>query len=238
MSEHIVKSFDEELERLRGAVQEMGGLAAEQLELSLRALLEPDPELAEQVVEADSEIDALEQRISQDAIRLLALRQPMAVDLRQAIAAIKIAFDLERSGDLAKNIALRLPVLKGFANRGTLETVARMGELAGWQLHDVLRAYSGTDPVLAREVWLRDRQIDDLYESNFRVYLTYMMEDPRTISAYTHLHFVAKNIERIGDHSTNIARSVYYLAEGVPLDEPRPKGADAKTAYVDPPAET
>lgn len=225
MTEHIVKSFEEELELLATAIAQMGGLNEVQLSAAIDALSKRDIELAKRTVHEDQRIDALEHEIETGAVRLIALRQPMASDLREPIAAIKISADLERIGDLSKNIAKRVIVIQDdFETPARLmQGLVRMGRLALGQLKQVLDSYSNRDPEAALDVWNRDEEIDEMYNSVFRELLTYMMEDPRTIGACTHLLFIAKNIERIGDHTTNVAESIHYLVTGERLVELRPK---------------
>ena len=205
MSQHTVSSFDEELKDVAGRVSEMGGLAEMMLNDSVQALVRMDKDLARRVIAQDKRVDALQFEIEEQAILIIARRQPVASDLRDVIAAMRISNDLERVGDLAKNVAKR---------------VEHMTELAQSQLKDVLDAYAGRDGVAAASVRDRDDEVDALYTSIFRELLTYMMEDPRQISVCAHLLFCAKNIERIGDHATNIAENVMYMSTGVlPTDE-------------------
>jgi phosphate transport system protein len=222
--EHIVKSFQEELDRLSTNIAHMGGLAETQLAAALDAVTKRDFALADQVIADDKRIDAIEREIDQQAVRMLALRQPMANDLREVISAIKISSDLERIGDLAKNIGKRARVLDVTRPVRTLQGLGRMGHQALRQLKDVLDAYSERDAEKALAVWRRDEEIDEMYTSLFRELLTYMMEDPRTIGSGTHLLFVAKNLERIGDHATNIAELIHFLVRGEEPVEARPKG--------------
>jgi phosphate transport system protein len=223
MSEHTVKAFTEQLESLAAAVSQMGGLAEAQLANAIEAIGRRDTALAESAVGGDKEVDALQQQIEERALRLLALRQPMAVDLRETLAAIKIASELERIGDLAKNIAKRAIVLNKEQPIRLTQSLARMGRAALSQLKLVLDAYSDRDSSGAETVWRQDGEIDEIYNSLFRELLTYMMEDPRTIGMCTHLLFVAKNIERTGDHATNIAEVVYHMVTGAHLALERPK---------------
>ncbi|MEQ8281412.1 MAG: phosphate signaling complex protein PhoU [Parvibaculum sp.] len=234
MTQHIVKSFQEELDALSTSIAQMGGLTEAQLSASIEAVVRRDAQLAERTIREDQRIDALEAEIESHAIRMIALRQPMAADLREAIAAIKISIDLERIGDLAKNIAKRALVLQNDfegANR-LIQGIARMGRLAQRQLKQVLDAYSNREAAAAMEVWREDEEIDAMYNSVFRELLTYMMEDPRTIGVSTHLLFIAKNIERIGDHATNIAETVGYLVTGEWVQDERPKGDTTSTTAV------
>jgi phosphate transport system protein len=222
--DHIVKSFDEDLKHLNNVIAEMGGLAEAQLTRAVEALVRRNSELAAQVVQDDKRIDALETEVGQLTVRMLALRQPMAQDLREVVAAIKIASDIERIGDYAKNIAKRAIVLSTHTQVKPVTSIPRMSQLALQIIKDVLDAYIEKDAEGARAAWRRDEEVDEMYNSLFREMLTYMMEDPRNIGPSTHLLFIAKNIERIGDHATNIAEIVYFLVHGRSLDEERPKG--------------
>ncbi|MBT5571114.1 MAG: phosphate signaling complex protein PhoU [Alphaproteobacteria bacterium] len=233
-TDHIVKSFDEELSRLSDLISRMGGLAESQLEDSIEALQQRDSALAEGAVANDKLIDDLHAEVDEMAIRLLALRQPMASDLRHIVTALKIAPMVERIGDYAKNVAKRTIALNQMPPVKPLFTVPRMGHVVRDMTKDVLDAFSTKDVVLARDVWVRDKEVDDMYDSLFRELLTYMMEDARNITACTHLLFVARNIERIGDLATNIAELIYYQVEGVPLDEDRPKADQASITVVEP----
>lgn len=226
MTEHIVKSYHEELETLSTNIAQMGGLTEAQLAGSLEAFTRRDTELAKRTIEDDKRVDALEADIEARAIRLVALRQPMATDLREVMSAMKIASDLERIGDLAKNIAKRAIVIQGDFDTPPrlVQGLARMGRLAQNQLKAVLDSFSNRDAQQALEVWRNDEEIDEMYNSIFRELLTYMMEDPRTIGVCTHLMFIAKNLERIGDHATNIAENVRYLVIGEKMTDDRPKG--------------
>ena len=223
MSEHTVKSFSEQLEALATGIARMGGLAEAQLASAADAIGKRDTLLAESAISGDPVIDQLQQTIEDQAMKLLALRQPMAVDLRETLAAIKIASELERIGDLAKNIAKRALVLNREPPIRLTQSLARMGRASLSQLKRVLDAYSDRDAAGAEAVWRQDDEIDEIYNSLFRELLTYMMEDPRTISLCAHLLFVAKNIERSGDHATNIAETVYHMVTGRHLETDRPK---------------
>ena len=222
-SEHTVKAFTEQLESLASAVAQMGGLAEAQLADAIDAIARRDSGLAEMAVGGDKRIDELQQQIEEQALKLLALRQPMAVDLRETLAAIKCASELERIGDLAKNIAKRAIVLNREPPIRLTQSLARMGGQALGQLKLVLDSFSDRDAEAAEAVWRQDGEIDEMYNSLFRELLTYMMEDPRTIGLCTHLLFVAKNIERTGDHATNIAEVVYHMVSGGHLAIDRPK---------------
>ena len=231
-TDHIVKAFDEDLKRLNNVIAEMGGLAEAQLSQAVDCLVRRNSELATQVVQDDKRIDALETEVGQMTVRMLALRQPMAQDLREVVAAIKIASDIERIGDYAKNIAKRAIVLSAIAPMKPAASIPRMSQLALSIIKDVLDAYIEKDAEGARAAWRRDEDVDEMYNSLFREMLTYMMEDPRNIGPCTHLLFIAKNIERIGDHATNIAEIVYFLVHGRSLDEERPKG-DTTNVSID-----
>lgn len=234
MAEHIVKSFEEELEQLSINVSKMGGLAEAQFRAAIDSVTRRDLKLADQTIGHDQALDDMEILIEESAVQLIGLRQPMALDLREAMSPIKIAADLERIGDLAKNISKRTLVM--FDDYETpvrlMQGLTRMGKLALGQLHLVLDAYTNRDADLAYKVWVSDEEIDEMYNSVFRELLTYMMEDPRTIGVCTHLLFVAKNIERIGDHATNIAETVSYLVTGYRMLEDRPKGDKTSTTPV------
>ncbi|HUJ03146.1 MAG TPA: phosphate signaling complex protein PhoU [Rhizomicrobium sp.] len=232
MTDHIVKAFTEQLEALATSVAQMGGLAEAQLADAIDAIAKRDTALAESTIAGDPRIDQLQQQIEDQSLKLLALRQPMAVDLRETLAAIKIASELERIGDLAKNIAKRALVLNREPPIRLTQSLARMGRVALSQLKLVLDSYSDRDAAGAETVWKNDGEIDELYNSLFRELLTYMMEDPRTIGLCTHLLFVAKNIERTGDHATNIAETVYLMVTGKHLAMERPKADVTSTTAV------
>jgi len=223
MSDHTVRAFTEQLEGLATAVAQMGGLAEAQLADAVESIARRDVGLAESAIAGDVRIDELQQTVEDKALKLLALRQPMAVDLRETLAAIKMASELERIGDLAKNIAKRALVLNREPPIRLTQSLARMGRASLSQLKAVLDAYSDRDAGGAETVWKNDGEIDEIYNSLFRELLTYMMEDPRTIGLCTHLLFVAKNIERAGDHATNIAETVYHMVTGGQLAMDRPK---------------
>jgi phosphate transport system protein len=224
-SEHIVRAYDKELDALGRKIAEMGGIAEKMVVDAMDALGAVNSELAQQVISTDPRLDALQREIEEQAILTIARRQPMAVDLREIIGAIRVAGDLERVGDLAKNIAKRA-VKIGPEARVPRASVGlkHMNDLATEQLKDVLDAYALHDAERAHAVWIRDAELDALEDSVFRDLLTHMMEDPRNISFCAHLLFCSKNIERIGDHTTNIAETVYYLVTGDTLPPDRPKG--------------
>jgi phosphate transport system protein len=224
MSDHIVKSFDSDLESLRSAIAEMGGIAEKQLGDAVTALVRRDAVLAQGVIKADLRLDALQREIEERAILTIARRQPLAIDLREIVSAIRISGDLERIGDMSKNCGKRvLAIADGFQAQKIVIGVQSISDLVMGQLKDVLDAYAGHDLDKAMDVWHRDEAIDALYTSLFRELLTYMMEDPRNISFCAHLLFVAKNVELIGDHTTNIAETIHYLVTGRALDTERPK---------------
>ena len=232
-SDHILKRFDQELERLNATINEMGGLTESQFAKALVAVRERDTHVAEEVIADDPRVDALDQAVQEQTVKLLALRQPMAVDLRDTLAAIKIAGELERIGDLAKNIAKRVIVLNTeFPPPKLIRGVEHMTDLVLEQMKLVLDAYGRRDVSKAMMVWRGDEEIDAVCTSVFRELLTYMMEDPRNITFCIHLMFCAKNIERMGDHATNIAESVHYIIEGHPIADQRPKGDTTTIAAV------
>jgi phosphate transport system protein len=222
-SEHIVKSFDDQLKRLENLIAEMGGLAEVQLAGALEAMSHRDMERAEHITAGDQQIDDLELLVAHEAVALLALRQPMARDLREIVGALKAASMLERIGDYAKNVAKRTTALVEMAPVPSAQTVVRLGMLAQEMIKDVLDAYIARDTEKADLVRQRDKELDALHTSIFRELLTYMMEDPRNITACTHLLFIAKNIERIGDHATNIAEVVIFVVQGRTPGDQRPK---------------
>ncbi|MEO1065952.1 MAG: phosphate signaling complex protein PhoU [Pseudomonadota bacterium] len=222
MSDHIVRAFDNELKSLISRISEMGGMAEGMIADGVEALVTMNVAAAREVVARDKAIDDLQREIDEAAILTIAKRQPMAQDLRVIISAIRISNDLERVGDLAKNIGRRVIAVNGqFQNTRLLHGIERMADLSLAQLKNVLDALAVRDVDLAHAVWSRDTEIDELYTSLFRELLTYMMEDPRNITFCTHLLFCAKNIERIGDHATNIAETVIYLVTGQAMGERR-----------------
>jgi phosphate transport system protein len=222
MADHTVKAFDEDITRLRGLIAEMGGLAEVAIQEALEALVRGDVELGDKVVARDKKIDALETEVDKLAVRIIALRAPMADDLREVIAALKIAGVVERIGDYSKNIAKRVGMIEGRDRFEPLTLLPAMGELAGEMVHDVLTAYAARDPDLAREVIATDAKVDAFYNSIFRNLVSHMVENPATISSAAQLLFVARNLERIGDHATNVAEMVHFAATGsYPPEEER-----------------
>jgi phosphate transport system protein len=226
MNDHTVRAYDAELEIIGRKIAEMGGIAERMLAQSMDALVRLDVELAARVVQSDSRLDELQRELEEQAVLTIARRQPMAVDLRELVGAIHIAGDLERTGDLAKNIAKRvIKIASDPRHPRAIVGLKHMGELAAIQLKDVLDAYAQRDVERARSVWRRDAEIDALEDSVFRDLLTFMMEDPRNISFCTHLLFCSKNLERVGDHATNIAETIHYMRTGTTMPTERPKGA-------------
>ena len=214
MNDHIVKSYDNELKRLDGEIQRMGELAISQLDAAIDVLLRRDSAAAMRVVANDDAIDALEHEVSHDVLRLLALRQPMARDLREVYASLRISSDIERIGDYAANVAKRSMVLNQTAPVSAARGLPALAKLANTLVRDALDAYRSRDADRAMAVRGRDAEVDAEYTGLFRELLTYMAEDPRQITACTHLLFIAKNIERIGDHATNIAENTWFLVHG------------------------
>lgn len=233
-AQHIVKSYGQELRRLRGLLTEMGGLVENQVALATQAMVSNDAVVATRAVELDPAVDALERQVEQMVIQMLALRQPMAGDLRQIVSALKITAALERIGDYAKNAARRSIVLGQFRLPFSLTGLVNMSRLVQENLKLVVDAIGEGDSEKAVQVWRSDEAIDDLYNSIFRELVTYMMEDARNITPCTHLLFIAKNMERMGDHATNIAETVYYTVTGEVLKEDRPKGDASAFAVVRP----
>jgi phosphate transport system protein len=223
MSDHIAKVYDEDLAALKTMLAQMGGLVEQQLDDAIDALSRRDTLLADRVIQNDEKVDLLERQIEEKAILTIAKRQPMARDLREIMVAIKVSSDLERIGDLAKNTAKRAHAMSDHVPRKLMAGMTRMGRLAQEELKNILDAYARSDAEKALDVWRADEDLDALYNSIFRELLTYMMEDPRNISLCTHLLFGAKNMERIGDHATNIAENIHYQVHGKALAEGRPK---------------
>ncbi|HKJ63636.1 MAG TPA: phosphate signaling complex protein PhoU [Hyphomicrobiales bacterium] len=233
MTEHTITSYDDELKVLDGKIAQMGGLAEQLLARAIDSLEKRDPDLAAQTINQDKAIDLLDHEIEELAIQIIARRQPVALDLRQILAAIRISADLERIGDLGKNIAKRAMAIAGENRPQQLMIgIGHIGSKAMEQLQIVLDAYSQRDAEKAMHVWARDRDLDAIYNSVFRELLTYMMEDPRNIGVCTHLLFGAKNLERIGDHATNMAESIHFLVKGVPIADDRPK--EDTTSFLTP----
>jgi phosphate transport system protein len=228
---HIVTSFEADLKKLRDMIAVMGGLVERAVADAAMALLDHDPDVASSVVQLDPAIDSEERAIEQFAVRLLALRQPLADDLRQVIQALKVVTDLERIGDYAANIAKRSLVINQVASTFSLSGLGQMALLVQQNLKSSIDAVGEGDPQKAIAVWRADQAVDDLYNTIFRELITYMMEDARSITACTHLLFIAKNLERIGDHTTNIAELTYYAVTGESLPDFRPKG-DQTSAYT------
>ena len=223
--DHTAKAFDTDLQEIMRKVAEMGGLAERQIADATRALVERDTELAERVIAMDPTIDAMQHEIEEKAILTIARRQPMAVDLREIVGAMRVCNDLERIGDHAKHIGKRVVALDGdFNPQKLIHGVEHMAALVSGLLKQVLDAYASRDLAAALAVWNGDEEVDNLCTSLFRELLTYMMEDPRNITFCMHLMFCAKDLERIGDHATNIAETVYYMIEGRPITDQRPKG--------------
>jgi phosphate transport system protein len=218
-AQHTVKAFDEDISRLRGLVVEMGGLAELSVTEAMEALVGGDAALADKVIARDKRIDQLEAETDRLAIQVLALRAPVADDLREVVAALKISGLIERIGDYAKNIAKRVGRIEGRNRYEPLTLLPAMNDLAGEMVHDVLTAYAARDPITAAEILKRDAKVDAFYDSIFRNLVSYMMENPATISSAAQLLFVARNIERIGDHCTNIAEVVFYAATGEHLPD-------------------
>ncbi len=219
MAEHTVKAFDEDITRLRGLIAEMGGLAEVSIGEAMDALIRGSRELADAVIRRDKRIDAIEIEVDRLAIRIIALRAPMADDLREVIAALKIAGVIERIGDYAKNIAKRTGKIENHKSFEPLTLIPAMADIAAEMVHDVLTAYAARDPVMASDVIARDDKVDAFYDSIFRNLVSHMVENPKTISSAAQLLFVARNLERIGDHATNVAEQVHFAATGTYLTD-------------------
>ena len=226
-SGHTLKAFDEDIERLRALISQMGGLAEHAIGEAMRCLIQRDVDGAQRIVENDRKLDALEIEAERRAVQLIALRAPMAGDLRDVVAALKISGVVERIGDYAKNIAKRVPLLEDMGKIEPLSLLPEMARIATGMVHDVLDAFVERDADAAEQVAERDKAVDDFYDSIFRTLLTHMMENPQTIGQSAHLLFVAKNIERVGDHATNIAEMVYYAATGQHMTD-KSRSASAK----------
>ena len=234
MIEHTVKSYEAELTQLDQKLSQMGGLVEQLLGNAFASLERRDPRLASEAIASDRTVDILQKEIEELAISMIARRQPMAQDLRMIVSTLKVAGDLERIGDLAKNVAKRaLAIASETRPQSLILGLRHMTELAMARLKNVLDAYMTRDDEKALAVWRSDTDIDALYNSIFRELLTYMMEDPRNIGLCTHLLFGAKNIERIGDHATNIAETVHYMVSGKPLMDDRPKGDKTSVTMID-----
>lgn len=221
---HIVSSYEQELNQLRALMARMGGLVENQTALAIQAILERNAESAQAAMEQDPEVDALEREVESRAIKLLALRAPMAQDLREIVSALKVTSDLERIGDYAANVAKRSMRLGPASTDISLGGLRSMGRLVQEGLRLAIDALGQNDAEKALDVWRSDKAVDEIYTAMFRELVTYMMEDPRNIGACTHLLFIAKNLERIGDHATNIAERVHYSVTGQMLPPSRPRG--------------
>jgi phosphate transport system protein len=232
--EHTVRAFDEALAAIADGIRRMGGLAESQLAGAIEAVVKRDGEIAARVIEQDRKVDDLERQIDDMAIKLLALRAPVASDLRLVLTALKVSAEIERIADYAKNVAKRAIALAQIPALKPVHAIPRMAKVVQEMIKDVLDAYANRDVERAHAVWTRDEELDELYSSLFRELLTYMMEDARNITGSTHLLFIAKNIERIGDHATNIAEQVHFLVTGTPIDAARPKGDESSYAVVRP----
>jgi phosphate transport system protein len=217
VTEHTVKAFDADIGQLRGLISQMGGLAEDAIARAMKALARNDSELAAEVRADDRAIDLLQAEVERLAVQVIALRAPMAVDLREVVAALKIAGVVERIGDYAKNIARRVPLIDGEHRIEPVSILPAMGRMASEMVRDALDAFAARDPDAAVRVCESDTALDDFYDSIFRTLVTYMVENPKTISQVAHLLFVAKNLERIGDHATNVAEMVYFAATGSPM---------------------
>jgi phosphate transport system protein len=234
MASHIVKSYDEQLRRLNDTLVRMGGVVESQISAAMQALTRRDPDLALATVAGDARVDELERQVDEQVVTLLALRQPMAADLRLVVGSLRIASDLERMADYAKNVAKRSVALSQMTPVSVAATLPRMGRVAQEMVKDVLDAYVARDVDKAVAVWNRDEELDALHASLFRELVTHMMEDARNITPSTHLLFIAKNLERIGDHATNVAETIHFQVVGRTLSDTRPKGDEASVAVVVP----
>ncbi len=233
-TKHIVKSYDLELKRLRSLITDMGGMVEAQVGMAATAVLSKDSDAAARAMESDPKVDDMERQVEAFVIRLLALRQPVAQDLRMIVASLKMTGDLERIGDYAANVAKRSLVLQQFSLPYTLTGLSHMARLVQENLKLIIDAIGEEDAEKALLVWRSDEAIDQIYNALFRELITYMMEDPRNITPCTHLLFIAKNMERIGDHATNIAETVWYAVKGEPLTDARPKGDVSSYAVIRP----
>lgn len=221
---HIVSSFDEDLTQVQAKISEMGGICEELLSKALEAVQNRDANLARETILRDKALDALEHALEEQVVKIIALRQPMAADLRVLISALKIASTLERIGDLAKNIAKRAIPLSTVRSVQVTNSIVRMGRATLTQLSDVLNAHAARDVDLAVQIWNQDYEIDEMYNAIFREVVTYMVEDSRLIGVGAHLLFLAKNLERIGDHTTHISEMIHFMVKGTSLGDDRPKG--------------
>jgi phosphate transport system protein len=215
--EHTVKAFDQDIGQLRGLISQMGGLAEAAIGNAMLALQRGDHDLAAQVRADDKKIDAIQHEVERAVVRIIALRAPMANDLREVVAALKIATVVERIGDYAKNIAKRVPQIESEHRIDPISTLPAMARMASDMVRDVLDAFAARDPDAAIAICERDDALDDFYDSIFRTLVTYMVENPKTISQCAHLLFVAKHLERIGDHATNVAEMIHFAAHGTPI---------------------
>ncbi|SEL89938.1 phosphate uptake regulator, PhoU [Sphingomonas palmae] len=227
--EHTVKAFDQDIGQLRGLISQMGGLAEAAIGNAMLALQRGDHELAAQVRADDKKIDAIQHEVERAVVRIIALRAPMANDLREVVAALKIATVVERIGDYAKNIAKRVPQIESEHRIDPISTLPAMARMASDMVRDVLDAFAARDPDAAIAICERDDALDDFYDSIFRTLVTYMVENPKTISQCAHLLFVAKHLERIGDHATNVAEMIHFAAHGTPIAE-RDRSDDVATS--------
>ena len=233
-SEHIVKSYDNDLQQLDNLIAEMGGLCESQLAQAVDAMMRMDLDLAAEIIETDKKIDEMEHQVDSLAVNLIALRQPMAADLRVIVAALKVASNLERIGDYAKNISKRAVTLSRADQVTNIsQSIPRMATIVQSMVTSVLDAYLARDAERARDVRLRDEEVDQMHSSLFRELLTYMMEDPRSITSCTHLLFVAKNIERIGDHITSVAEQIHFIVHGEAPEDERPKDDSASSTMME-----
>lgn len=222
--EHTVKAFDNDIGEIRGLISQMGGLAEEAIANAMKALQRGDMDLARQIKADDKKIDAIEAEVEKMAVRIIALRAPMANDLREVVAALKIAAVVERIGDYAKNIAKRVPMIESEHRIEPISILPAMAKMASEMVHDILDAFAARDAEAAIEIVERDNALDDFYDSIFRTLVTHMVENPKTISQVAQLLFVAKNLERIGDHATNVAEMVYFAATGTQMaDREKPE---------------
>ncbi len=234
-ADHIVSAFDADLRKIENLVVTMGGLVEKQIEEAATIIVNRDLEQAARLVESDAEVDAIEHEIDELVVRIIALRQPKAQDLRAVLAALKVASDLERIGDYAKNLAKRISVLAQVPPVGDAgKTIKRMCLMVRQMVKDVLDAYLARDDASAQEVRIRDEEIDQIHNNLFRSLLTYMLEDPRNITPCMHMLFISKNVERMGDHTTSIAEQISFLITGEMPSDDRPKRDNTNTAFVKP----